>query len=871
MRIIRILLLVVVIVVAIVAVGGVIIFNRWTRGPLPQLDGDITLKPETVSIGEQSVDISGLQDRVEIIRDNWGIPHIYASNTHDLFFAQGYSQAQDRWWQMEFSRHIGAGRIEELTGKNKAVLNNDIFIRKFGWYEAAQRDYAAADDDSKATLQAFADGVNAYILNRDKGALALEYNLLGVTGINIIVEPWTPVDSLVWAKVMADNLSGNWQDELTRSALYDKLGQKMTDDWMRPWPFGEKPTIVHPEDLPITDSSLTTANDTAGIVGIDNSFVRDLQANDMTAVFGRGAGIGSNNWVISGKLTQSGKPLLANDPHLGIQMPSIWYEIGLHCQPVSDKCPYNVDGFALPAAPGVVIGHNDRIAWGFTNVGPDTQDLYRIKVNPDNDLQYEFNGQWVDMTVRDETIKFGDGEAPVTLKIRETRFGPIINDYKVDKDTGEIGGYNNTDPVAYHWTALNEPSTILKSVYLLNRAGNWGQFREAASYFDVPAQNMIYADVDGNIGYQTPGRIPIRAEGHSGLLPVDGTTDKYDWKGYIPFDDLPRVLNPERGYIATANQAVVPLEYYDQLQKKLAARFGENSNYFISQTWDYGYRGQRVEELIQGLAPHTIQTIQTIQGDDKWIPAEELSAYLKVLDFGDTKYNDARDWMLNGWDDQFTMDSAQAGLYAYFWQSLMSNLYDDQLGDVTQADGSDLSLFATTQLAADPTNVWWDDTRTSDVTETRDDILIRSFKQAYDQISKDHGDNRDNWQWGKIHAATWVSNPLGASGIGLIESMVNRGPYGAAGGMSIVNATSWDTRDGDFKVKWLPSMRFIADLSDLSKSLTSDTTGQSGHPFSPHYSDMIDQWRTIQYHPMLWTREQIVAATVDRLVLIPGA
>ncbi len=871
MRIVRIVLLVLVIVIAVVVVGGVVVFNKWTRGPLPQVDGEITLKAASMTVGAQSVDISGLQDRVEIIRDNWGIPHIYASNTHDLFFAQGYSQAQDRWWQMEFSRHIGAGRIEELTGKTKSVLNNDVFIRKFGWYEAAQRDYDASDDESKAIMQAFADGVNAYILNRDKSALAFEYNLLGITGVNITIEPWTPVDSLVWAKVMADDLSGNWSDELTRSALYDKLGQEMTDEWIRPWPFGEKPTIVHAEDLPISDSTLTTSNDTAGIVGIDNTFARDFLADNMASVFGRGEGIGSNNWVISGKLTQSGKPILANDPHLGIQMPSIWYEIGLHCQPVSDACPYNVDGFALPATPGVVIGHNDRIAWGFTNVGPDTQDLYRIKVNPDNELQYEFNGAWVDMTVREEVIEFGDGKDPITLKVRETRFGPIINDYEVNSDTGEVGGYNNTDPVAYHWTALAETSNILKSVALLNRAQNWEQFREAASYFDVPAQNMIYADVDGNIGYQTPGRIPIRAEGHSGLLPVDGTTDQYDWKGYIPFDDLPRVLNPERGYIATANQAVVPLEYYDQLRAKLGSQFGENSNYFISQEWDYGYRGQRIEEMIQALAPHTLETVQQIQGDDKWIPAEELSAFLKAVDMGDSKYNDARDWMLDGWDYQFAMGSTQAGLYAYFWQSLMDNLYNDQLGDITKANGGGQSLYATAQLAADPNNAWWDDTRTADVTETRDDILKRSFVEAYDQIVKDHTDNRDNWQWGKLHTATWVSNPLGASGIDLIENMVNRGPFEIAGGMGIVNATSWSASSGDFSVRSLPSMRFIADLSDLSQSLVMNTTGESGHPFSPHYADMIDLWRTIQYHPMLWTREQVVAATTTRLVLVPGS
>jgi penicillin G amidase len=867
MRIVRYVLLGLLIILAVAVLGGVIVFNKWTRGPLPRHSGEIVLASST---SDQATNTSGLEGDVEVIRDNWGIPHIYAGSTHDLIFAQGYTHAQDRWWQMEFSRHIGSGSIQELTGANTSVMENDSFIRKLGWRTAAERDYTAYDAESKAILQAFSDGVNAYVLNRDKSELALEYNLLGVTGVNITVAPWTPIDSLVWAKAMAWNLGGNWDQELERSALYDQLGQEMTDEWMRPWPFGEMPTIVHPEDLPITDASLAAANNTAGIVGLDNTFARNFLTNNIISVFSKFDGIGSNNWVISGDLTESGKPLLANDPHLGIQMPSIWYEIGLHCETVGEACPYNVVGYAFPATPGVIIGHNDRIAWGVTNVGPDTQDLYRIKVNPDNELQYEFNGEWIDMTVREETINFGDGGTPVTMNVRVTRFGPIINDYEVDEDTGELSGYNNDDPLAFHWTALVEPGTILKSVNMINRAGNWEEFREAAAYWDGPSQNLIFADIDGNIGYQTPGLIPIRAEGHSGLLPVDGTTDQYDWLGYIPFEDLPRVLNPERGYIATANQAVVPLEYYEQLSEKLGAEFGENANYFISQEWDYGFRGQRIEELIQSTAPHTIETVQAIQGDDKWIPAENMSPFLTELDFGDAKYNDARTWMLDGWDYQFTMDSKQAGLFAYFWQRLMDNLYNDQLGEVTQAGGGNQSMYATPVLAADPTNVWWDDTRTSDVTETRDDILIRSFKEAYDQIIKDHGEDRTKWVWGNLHTATWVSNPLGASGIDLIENIVNRGPFTTSGGTGIVNATGWNLKNGDYQVSSLPSMRFIADLNDLSQSLVSNTTGQSGHPYSPHYSDMIDQWRTIGYHPMLWTREQVESAAAETLTLKPG-
>ncbi|MCA0453467.1 MAG: penicillin acylase family protein [Chloroflexi bacterium] len=871
MKILRNTLLVLLVVIVLLVIGGVVIFNRWTRGPLPQHDGEITITAGDKSIGAQTVSIVGLTDKVDIIRDSWGIPQIYASNVHDLMFAQGFTQAQDRWWQMEFSRHIGSGSIQELTGANEDVMGQDVFIRTAGWRKAAENDYTVYDEDSKTVLQSFADGVNAYILNRPAGQLAFEYNLLGITGVNVPIQPWTPIDSLVWAKVMAWDLSGNRGMELLRSELYAKLGQEMTDEFIPPYPFdqpeGKKPTILQTEDLPIGETSLTaSAADTAGIIGVSTVLAGNITPDH--DLFRDQPAIGSNNWVISGSRTESGKPILANDPHLGIGMPSIWYEIGLHCQPVSDACPFEVTGFALPATPGVIIGHNANIAWGLTNVGPDTQDLYMLKINPDNPLQYEWNGEWRDMTTRDEIIKVGDSEETTTITVRETHLGPIINDNQLDEN-GKPLGFNNVDPMAFKWTATAEPGTILKAIILLNKAANWDDFRNAASYFDVPAQNLIYADIEGNIGYQTPGRIPIRAEGHSGLLPVDGTTDQYEWKGYIPFDDLPRIYNPPRGYIATANQAVVPPEYYDQLKEQIGGEFGENSNYFISQEWSYGYRAERINELINATDKHTIESVQTIQGDDKMISAEEILPALASLDFGDQKYNDARDWLLD-WDYQMTMVSQQGGLYGYFWMNLLKNLFDDQLGDIGVADEGDQSMWAVHLLLEKPDDAWWDDVNTADTTETRDDILIRTFRAAYDQISAEQGDNRENWAWGKLHTATFVSNPLGQSGIDIIENMVNRGPYETAGGPDIVNATGFDTSAGNFEVDWLPSMRMVVDLNDLTQSQTMHTTGQSGHPFSNHYADMIDSWREILYHPMLWTPDQVDSAKVNVLVLKPG-
>lgn len=849
-KIVQIVVPIVVVVLILPLTAGYAWFYNVTRAPLPQHSGELH--------------VAGLQDTVEILRDEWGVPHIYASNMHDLFFAQGYTQAQDRWWQMEFWRHVGGGRIEELVGKQDTLLGTDIFLRALGWRHVAENELKICDDESLVRLRAFADGVNAYIMGREPSKLALEYSILGLTGIDITIEPWTPVDTLVFGKMMAWDLGPSDNSEEDRATLYELVGEEMADQlFTPPWPFGKKPTILQPEDLPIADST-----ESAQTVAEDKCTDVDILLNEgslasVNLVFESGQGIGSNNWVVGGKMTESGMPLLANDPHLGIQMPSIWYEIGLHCHPTNGESPLDITGYTFAPTPGVIVGHNSSIAWGVTNVGPDVFDLYRIRVNPDNPLQYEWNGEWRDMTVREETIYFGDGVEPITVEVRETHLGPIINDNKIDEETGEIMAFYNEAPLALHWTAL-EPGTLMQAVTKLNAATNWEEFRDALSYWDVPSQNFIYADISGNIGYQTPGRIPFRAKNHSGLVPAPGWTDEFEWQGFIPFDDLPRVFNPERGYIVTANQAVVPMEYYDQLAEKL----GDGLNYIISREWDYGYRAQRIVELLEEKAPHTISSFQAIQGDNKLISAEELMPYLSGLHFDNADLNEARDWLIK-WDCRCDMNSSQAALYAEFWARLVNDLFCDQLTEDIEIRGGDREMRAVFLLMDEPNNTWWDDVTTKDVVENRDDILARSFSEAYADTVAALGSNRNDWKWGDLHTATFVSNPLGQSGIGLIENMVNRGPFLTSGSTGAVNNTVWYTSSGDFSVKWVPSMRMIVDLGDLANSVTVHTTGQSGHPYSKHYDDMIELWRNIKYHSMLWTQEQVDEATVDRLILSP--
>jgi len=850
-RILRIVLLVVAVVVAFVLLGGYLFYYDLTRGPLPQHDGELV--------------VEGLTDTVEIMRDQWGIPHIFARNMHDLFFAQGFTQAQDRWWQMEFWRHTGSGRIGELVGKNDDILQTDISFRSMGLRRVAEQEVELYDEETLAQLQAFADGVNAYIMSRPPRHLALEYGILGLIGIDFKIEPWTPADSLVFAKIMAWGLGFRRNEEEARATLHELTGEEMTDQWMTPpWPFGEKPTIIQPEDLPITGASLISSlNKPAVSSGVETLATENLLP-DMSLVFGRGSGVGSNSWVVSGNMTETGMPVLANDPHLAIQIPSIWYQIGLHLQPASGESPFNVTGFTFAATPGIAIGHNNCIAWGVTNLGPDVHDLYRIRTNPDNPLQYEWNGEWRDMTLHEETIFFGDGQEPITILVRETHLGPIINDNRLDKETGEILGFNNDDPLVLRWTAL-DPGTTSRAIVKLNRATNWEEFRSALRYWDVPGQNFVYADVAGNIGYQATGRIPFRASHHSGLLPVPGWTDEFEWQGFIPFEILPYVFNPERGYIVTANQAVVPLEYYDWLAQQL----GKGPNYIISQEWNYGYRAQRIVHMLEDNAPHTIASFQAMLGDNKSISARELMPYLAALQFDDVEMAGARDWLLE-WDYRLDRDSPGAALYAQFWARLMDNLFNDQLGDEVRARGDSREMWATFLLMKQPNNVWCDDITTIDVVETRDDILVRSLTEGYAATVAAIGANRNDWRWGNLHTSTFVSAPLGMSGIGPIERMVNRGPFPTGGGAATVNNTGWDVGSGDLTVRYLPSMRMIIDLGDLTRSIAIHTTGQSGHPYSEHYDDMIDAWLNMEYYPMLWNREDIETNAIKRLILSPG-
>ncbi len=812
--------LIILLIVLIVVVGLGVGYGTFTvRRPWPQTDGTVA--------------VNGLESEVTIIRDDWGIPHIYAANTHDLFFAQGYVHAQDRFWQMEFWRRIGTGRLSELMGP--ATLKQDRFLRTVGLHRTAAQELPRLSPEVRAALSDYAAGVNAYI-STHRNRLGLEFTILGLTGVEYEPEPWTPLNTLTWAKVMAWDLGGNMNAELTRAYVAARLGTGAVDVLM-PSYSDDYPLIV---PHPLSESTLETV---------------PAAAFDLHPL-GKGDGIGSNNWVISGEHTETGMPLLANDPHLGIQMPSIWYEIGLHCQSVSDECPYNVVGASFAGAPGVIIGHNDHIAWGVTNLGPDVQDLFIEKVNPENPNQYEYEGEWRDMEIVREEIIVANEDEPVIVDVRLTHHGPIVNDVVGGEEEPWSFGWQ---PLALSWTAL-QPGTLFQSVLLLDQAQDWDDFRAALAYWDVPSQNFVYADREGNIGYQAPGKIPIRASG-DGSMPVPGWNDEYEWEGFIPFDDLPRAFNPPEGYIVTANNAVV----------------GPDFPYFISKDWSPGFRARRIVELIEADESLSIADIQAIQGDNAPIYAEDILPYLLVLpaEGSGREDQDARRLaealeLLRAWDRHATRDSTGALLFESFVLHLEERTFGDEAGEVLMKRlKGQRALMALITILPDPDAAWFDDVKTPEK-EDRDTILLLALEDAIEELSDTMGSSMSRWKWEKVHTATFANQSLGQSGIAIIEAIFNRGPIAVDGTGAAVNNTAYATNE-PYTVRVVPSYRQIVDMADFTRSVSMHTTGQSGHPYHPHYDDMIEPWRDIAYHPMLWVRADVESHAEGTLILRPAS
>jgi penicillin amidase len=808
----RILLLVVVLVIVLLIVGSGAGYWLITRSH-PQVDG--TLR------------VAGLKSQVEIVRDPMGVPHIYADNGDDLFFAQGYAHAQDRLRQMEYNHRIGHGTLSDMFGA--ATIKQDRYLRTMGLARAARADLAQLSADEKRPFEMYARGVNAFVeTHRDN--LPIEFTILGIKPA-----PWEPLDSLVWAKVMAYNLGGNYETELLRASLIEKFGAAKAKELLPPYP-ATGPFIIPPEAKEYQAQIQSPKFENPNLLIGTPDLGRIVQIDASLGL--RQPGVGSNNWVIDGTKSTTGKPILANDPHLGIQMPSIWYENGLHCVRQNDACPYNVAGFTFPGAPGVVIGHNDRIAWGVTNVGPDVQDLFIEKINPQNPNQYEFQGKWEDIQIVEEPIKV-KGVVSERLRVQITRHGPIM--------TPVLPGV--TQPLALQWTALRGRSKVLTSVLMIDRAKNWDEFRSALKLWDVPSQNFVYADVDGDIGYQMPGNIPVRAKG-DGTVPVSGWTGEYEWSGYIPFDELPSVFNPPTHFVATANNAVVPTTY----------------KYWITSDWAAPYRAQRITDLLKAKDRLSVDDFKVIQGDVYSIPEAQLQKHVVALTPEGFLQQRAME-QVKAWDGRFTTENIGGTILEATYQRLVTNIFANKMGaDLfkTYQGAGDAHRRAILGLLDQPNSEWWDDPTTAPK-ETREDILKKSFAQAVDWLGSQFGDAPGEWRWSRLHTATFA-HPLGS--VQPLDRLFNAGPVAAPGGVFTVFATSFKST-APYAVTSVSSMREIIDLSNWANSLAIHTTGQSGQPLNKHYSDMLSMWQHVQYAPYYFDRSALDKVREGLLILQP--
>ncbi|PIE27180.1 MAG: penicillin acylase family protein [Micrococcales bacterium] len=832
-----------------------------------------------------TVPVPGLTSSVKVQRDELGVPHVFADNAADLFFAQGYVQAQDRFFQMDYRRHLTAGRLSELVGADEEALASDIAVRTMGWRRVAEEELQTLSPQSRQYLQSYADGVNAYIGDRSPSELSASYVALELRVDLPRIEPWSPVDSLAWLKAVAWELRGGYTAELGRGLAYGAVnGQiNLVNTLFPSYPYDQHSPVLRSAAHSGTAAGVA-AEATAALAEPAAQNALDRAGTALSAIPGSqgvGAGVGSNAVVVSGQHTESGLPLLANDPHLRSGVPGLWTQVGLHCREVDDDCPFDVSGFTFAGYPGVVIGQNSSIAWGFAHLSADVTDLFLEQVDGQNRVRR--GAGFEPLSIRAETIKVTGGE-DVSLTVRASRHGPLISDH--DGVVASLGGsapVPNNSPargsgyeVALAWTAL-EPSRTADALFQVNAAQTFTEFRDAARLFDVPAQNMLYADREGVIGYQAPGRIPMRATG-AGLGQADGSWPRpgwdpaWDWTGYVAFERMPYALNPPEGFVVAANQPVTPALQGPQLGRD----------------FDYGYRAERLRtmltEQINGQDKISVQDLQRMQVDTLSPSVGFLLPYLQKAPLPTsslTGRNTAavnEDFiregleLLENWDYRQDADSPAAAYYNAVWSNLMRLTFSDQLPASVPPTGNDQWVEVVRRLLADENNPLWDDARTATVVETRDLILGEALYLARLELTATLGKDPQSWSWGKLHRLRLQAPAVGEGGSpGLVEDLVNIGPVAVDGGSAAVDATSWSAAAAqDYEVISVPSARLVVDLADADGSTWVNLTGVSGHPWSGHYDDQFDAWRRGEQYSWPFTAQVVDAAAEDTLTLKPG-
>jgi penicillin amidase len=854
------------VVVVVVTASSLVLVRR----PLPDVSGD--------------VELDGLRASVEVVRDDLGVPQVYAEDVGDLFRAQGYVQAQDRFFQMDFRRRAASGTLAELLGDDPDAIASDTAVRTLGFRRVAREEFAALSPQAQAVLEAYAEGVNDYLRAREASELAVEYSVLALTKDLPEIEPWTPVDSLVWLKALAWEMQRGDTDELERAAVYDVVDSvDRTEELFPPYPQELNPTIL------TAAAAAAGAPATRAVVAREGSAsspylalgggpgFRAITASaralaTVATTLGQGEDVGSNSWVVSGELTASGRPLLAVDPHLLPTSPGPWYQLGLHCRTVSAQCPYDVSGIGFAGLPGVFQGHTGDVGFSLTALPADTTDYFVERVLDDG--TYVRDGARVRVEQRVETIAVNGGD-DVRVTVRSTVHGPIVSDALPRSAVAEdrplpegspppgLSGYS----VAVGWTGLT-PGRTFDGLLALNRAARPADVTAAAALLAAPALNVLWATADGDYGYQAAGRVPQRLVVLGAPVPSNGTWPRlgwdsaYDWQGTIGTEDLPAGTRPDKGYLIAANQAVLP------------AGVGP----YLTSDWDAGFRAQRIQALLDQRAddgePLGVADMAAVQADASNPYAAVLVPYLLRAGVTDPFVEEGVE-LLRSWDYSQTRDSAAAAYFASVWTNLLRLTFWDDVPEEFRPDGGSRWLEVVRSMLDDPQNPWWDDRSTLNVVETRDEVLIQAMTSARLQLTSSIGQDATRWQWSTLHKAAPRHPVFGDEAeTTAVRDLFNPRAVSVDGGSSIVLATAWAAQDWDgdypsFQVVSLPTARLVMDLGDPDASTWVTLTGTSGHPGSRHYTDQFGAWADGRTFPWPSTAEAVHAAERSTLRLNP--
>ncbi|MGP4062371.1 penicillin acylase family protein [Halobacillus sp. H74] len=746
-------------IIMILVAAAFIFVNVYINRSLPETSGEVKL--------------DGLSAPVQVTRDEAGVPHLEAANERDLFMAQGFVQAQDRIFQMELARRQASGRLSEVVGES--TLEQDRYFRTLGLRRAAEKSLSLYSDEALESLEAFADGVNAFI---EENPLPPEFAMMGIDP-----EPWEPIDSLTIGKYMAFDLGGHWERQAFNYHLLQEFPEEEAYELF--------PT--YPENAPSVLSD-------AAPVDIEKSLSNAVLPHEFN---------GSNNWVVSGDRTESGAPMLADDPHLGMATPSIWYQMDLHAP------GYQVSGVIFAGVPGIILGHNDDIAWGVTNVGPDVQQLYMEKRNPDNPNEFLYEDEWEEADVINETIHVKDGDT-VEMEVLETRHGPVISEF------AEKSGEETV--LSLRWTAL-DPTTELEAVLEMNRASNWQEFEQGLEKFLAPAQNFVFASKDGTIAYKANGRIPLYDQPDDALLPLRGWEAEDEWSGYIPFDELPEVVNPEAGFVATANNKITSEDY----------------PYHISHNWAQPYRYQRIEEMLGENDSITPEDFQAMQMDVKNLQAEEfLNFMIAQVNEDKTELEKESIALMKEWNFEDDRDLAQPLIFHRWMGILKDELYNEEISKEMRSffEGSGQTTDELLRKVRKGEESLWVE-KAGGIKA----LMTRAFKSTIAEISEEFGDDPAAWTWGDYHAVEFT-HPL--SSIGFLERFLNVGePSPVSGSRVTVRAAGFKS---DGLVNHGASWRFVIDMENTEEAYHVVGPGQSGHFRSEWYHDQLDNWVEGSYH-----------------------